>query len=135
VNVIVIFVQSIDGLCRCNQGSPNISGVFLESVVTKKRQSSLWCPIATDAIKYSVIVSAGFPSARRSDRGRGSVVVTILYLMTVLRSAKALAEHPLSMSPVIVTGVSECARNREVWVRRDLLFIDLSTRGSSCRRQ
>jgi hypothetical protein len=41
VNAIIICDQSIDGLCHCNQGNPNINGVFLESVVTKKRQSSL----------------------------------------------------------------------------------------------
>ena len=81
------------------------------------------------------MVLAGFPSARRSALARGNGVVFILCSAIVLRSANALAEHPLSIRPVIEMGSGLCAGNKAVSVRKDLLLMDLSTRGSSRERQ
>jgi hypothetical protein len=74
-------------------------GVSGERLVTKKRQSSSWRPMAIGATKYSVMESATFPFASRRDLGVGVGVVVIPRDWTSLRSANALAEHPLSTKP------------------------------------
>ena len=90
--------------------------------------------MVTFAIKYSIIVSFISLLARRRSLGLGVGAVVMFKALIKARSANAFAEAPLSTRPVTTTG-SKCAEDRMVSTNRDLLFIDLSLKGSLLRRQ
>ena len=129
----VMCSQSICGLWRLSHGSPKMIGVSSARFVTKKRQCSLWLPIDTGKITYSVIVSATLPFARRRDRGRGVGEGSSPCDVTISRLMNALPEHPLSTRPFTVIGALRLGK-MVVWTNSDLLSMDLSRRGPDSLR-
>ena len=86
------------------------------------------------ATKYSVIVSLILLLARRRSLGLGVGAVVMFRALTRARSANAFTEAPLSTKPITTTG-SKYVRDKMVSTSRDLLFINLSLKGSLLKRQ